>query len=74
MGGERLCRSRDNNTGRLNTTIREGIFQTLQIFSQLPSKIKKLCSRARAKTSLRLSKVAVMPVGLLPYCTYVSGI
>jgi len=33
----------------------------------LPSRIRKLYSRASCRTSFRLSNVAVMPVGLHPY-------
>ena len=40
----------------------------------LPSRIKKSCSLASSKTSLRLSNVAVIPVGLHPYlCNWWAG-
>lgn len=42
-------------------------FEIDQIIFDGPSRIRKLCSLDSVRTSLRRSRVAVMPVGLHPY-------
>ncbi len=57
------------NTGSSTDRLRRGKWVCIgSVWQDLPSRMIKLCSRASCRTSLRRSKVAVIPVGLHPYC------
>lgn len=69
-----MAHSRGKNKDHLQVTWKVRLQNEESYEAQLPSRIRKLCSRLSSRTSRRRSIVAVIPVGLQPYYSKSAGL